>query len=337
ELVNFLLDMSEKPKSIRYREGFAAAVVDAADRLLAAETKEKYQVIAAEAKFDILHRDACLGDEAADKALNEFVDRMKDDSREKIARQVKFFLEERQAIAAESLPADQIPGALEELKGRITEQSLSARHLRMASAIVAAINQLEDGDQREKLFAEFGGLFAKSDDKQLARYGKKLSKPMGAAEEDKLVGQKLELDGITALNQPFDWASYRGKVVLVDFWATWCGPCRREMPHVRELHQKLKERGFDVVGVNLDQDEEALARYLEDNDAPWVNLVGERSQELAQQYGVRGIPTMILVDQNGTIVATSHQVGTLVEKAEKLLTNPPAADGAKDAEQPKAN
>ena len=59
--------------------------------------------------------------------------------------------------------------------------------------------------------------------------------------------------------------------------------------------------------------------------------------ELAQQYGVRGIPTMILVDQNGTIVATSHQVGTLVEKAEKLLTNPPAADGAKDAEQPKAN
>ena len=78
-------------------------------------------------------------------------------------------------------------------------------------------------------------------------------------DESKLVGQPLVLTGNTTDGAAFNWAAYRGKVVLVDFWATWCGPCRREMPNVKALYEKHKAKGFEVVGVSLDKDLDALA------------------------------------------------------------------------------
>ena len=98
EIAEFIFDMQDKPKSIQRRAGFTEAVVEACDRLFKSDKKEKYQLIAAEAKFEILHKDACLGDEKADKLLMEFVEQVKDDAREKIAQRVKFLLLERRAI-----------------------------------------------------------------------------------------------------------------------------------------------------------------------------------------------------------------------------------------------
>jgi thiol-disulfide isomerase/thioredoxin len=143
--------------------------------------------------------------------------------------------------------------------------------------------------------------------------------------ESDLVGKPLELAGTTAKGAPFTWQAYRGKVVLVDFWATWCGPCRREMPNVKALYEKEANRGFEVVGVSLDEDLEALAEYLDENEIPWETLAGEGTQDLAQQYGVRGIPTMMLVDKEGKVVAVSHGVAQLLPLVEKLLAAPAAA------------
>jgi thiol-disulfide isomerase/thioredoxin len=177
---------------------------------------------------------------------------------------------------------------------------------------------LENGDEREKQFAEFGGVFGKSSDKELARYGKKLAKKPAGQDSD-LVGKPLELAGTTAKGAGLAWQSYRGKVVLVDFWATWCGPCRREMPHVQAFYEKHHESGFEVVGVSLDQDQDALAQYLQENQIPWETLAGDETQELAEKYGVRAIPTMMLVDKEGKIVAVTHDLETLALLAEKLL------------------
>jgi thiol-disulfide isomerase/thioredoxin len=318
ELAEFILNMQEKPKSIQARPGFAEAIVVAADQILAAETKDSFHFIAAEAKFDVLHKKACLGDQQAEKSLTEFVTQLKDDSRQRIAKQVRFFTLERQTIDCDNLPLEKIPDLLTELKTFFSQEKLEARHLRIASSTVHAINRLEDVEQREKLFAEFGGVFAKSTDKQLAAYGKKLAKPAEGVASD-LVGKPLELAGVTAAGTALDWKSYRGKVVLVDFWATWCGPCIREMPNVKALYEKHCERGFDVVGVSLDKDLEALAKFLEENAVPWATLSGEETEPLAAKYGVRGIPTMMLVDKDGKVVAVSHKVADLVAKAEKLL------------------
>jgi thiol-disulfide isomerase/thioredoxin len=320
DLVQYVLRMLDKPKTIQTRPGFTEAVADACDRVLSAEpaAKEVDFFIAAESKFQILHKDACAGSDDADKQLVAFVEKMKDDQRPRIARQVAFFQQERKVLNAVEAPAEQIPALLAELKEFYAKEKLEAKHLRMASSTVALINKLEDGVQRESHFTEFGGTFAKSSDKELARYGKKLAKKPETSGSD-LVGKPLELAGTTAKGANFAWDAFRGKVVLVDFWATWCGPCRREMPNVKALYEKHGDKGFEVVGVSLDQDQEALAAYLEENEIPWDTLAGDGTQELAGKYGVRAIPTMMLVDKEGKIAGVAHNVGALTAQLEKLL------------------
>jgi thiol-disulfide isomerase/thioredoxin len=323
QLSAYILKMLDKPKSIQARPGFCAAVCEACDRLMGANppaTQAEF-FVAAEAKFEALHKQACTGDAEADQQLAAFVAKMKADERPRIARQVAFFEQERKVLDAIEGPMESVPEVLKELQEYYAQEKLGPKHLRMASSTVALINRLEDGDAREKHFGEFGKTFATSSDKELARYGKKLAKKPAATESD-LVGQSLELSGTTASGGAFAWETYRGKVVLVDFWATWCGPCRREMPNVKALHEKLRERGFAVVGVSLDEDQEALAAYLEENAIAWETLAGEGTQQLAEKYGVRGIPTMMLIDKEGKIAGVAHNVAALAPIAEKLLGGP---------------
>jgi thioredoxin-related protein len=94
---------------------------------------------------------------------------------------------------------------------------------------------------------------------------------------------------------------------------------------VKALYEKLHDKGFDVVGVSLDADQEALAAYLEENAIVWDTLAGEGTQELAEKYSVRGIPTMMLVDKEGKIAGVAHNVAALTPLVEKLLAAPVAA------------
>ena len=329
QLIDYIERMFDKPKSIRAREGFTEAVVDACDRIISADppAKEAEYFVACESKCEALHRKACTGNEACDKQLMEFVEKLKADERPRIARQVDFFTRERKVLDAAELPLDQVPALLKELQEYYAKEKLEARHLRMASSTVALINRLEDGDKREEHFVSFGGTFAKASDKELARYGKKLAKKPGSTESD-LVGKPLELVGTTHKGANFVWDSYRGKVVIVDFWATWCGPCVREMPNVKAFYDKNAARGFDIVGISLDKDQEALAQFIEENQIGWETIAGDETQDLAAKYGVRGIPTLMLVDRDGKVVGVAHQLAALEPQIEKLL-KAPAAGAAK--------
>ncbi|MEX2027503.1 MAG: TlpA disulfide reductase family protein, partial [Pirellulaceae bacterium] len=239
KLLQYLLDMADKPRVIQERPGFAAAVLEASDRLLAMDTKPNYKRLAVLSKLRTLHRLASFGDKQADEQLVTFVEALKDNTDAKVAVELKFLKLEREAIDCEKLPVEQIPDLLARLKEFFAaEKSLNDVHLRMASNTIRAVNRLENDDEREKHFAEFGKLFAASKDQQLSIYGQKLAKPV-AESQSELVGKELELTGLTALGAEFNWKSYRGKVVIVDFWATWCGPCIKALPSVKELHARL--------------------------------------------------------------------------------------------------
>lgn len=100
----------------------------------------------------------------------------------------------------------------------------------------------------------------------------------------------------------------KGKVVLIDFWASWCGPCRKENPNVVKLYQKYADKGFTVLSVSLDKDKNAWLEAIKRDNLSWPNHVSDLkawSNEAAQQYRVTGIPFTVLVDKEGKIINTN--------------------------------
>ena len=102
---------------------------------------------------------------------------------------------------------------------------------------------------------------------------------------------------------PISLKDYHGKVVLLDFWATTCGPCIGEMPNVKKVYDAYKDVGFDVIGVNLDTDEADLHEFLKVCDLPWRQIFGGQDSPLKKLYRVRGIPSPWLMDKEGKVIS----------------------------------
>ena len=110
-------------------------------------------------------------------------------------------------------------------------------------------------------------------------------------------------------------------LTLVDFWASWCGPCRAEMPNVKKVYADYHDKGFEVYGVSLDDDKDAWLDAVGKLELPWiqVNDVVDSDASGASAYGVQAIPTTILIDQNGTIIAKNLRGEELAKKVAEIL------------------
>jgi peroxiredoxin len=127
----------------------------------------------------------------------------------------------------------------------------------------------------------------------------------------------------TPTGQAVSLADYRGKYVLVEFWASWCSPCRAQTPKLRQAYAAYKARNFEVLGVSLDT-EETRAQWLKaiaDDQIPWVQVsdLGGFEGEVAQHYGIQAIPQNFLVDPNGTIVASNLRGSALLTTLAALV------------------
>ena len=124
--------------------------------------------------------------------------------------------------------------------------------------------------------------------------------------------EATDLDG-----EPISFETYRGKVLLVDFWAVWCGPCIAEMPNVKRVYETYKDKGFDIIGISLDNDEQRLRDYLKENEIPWRQVFSGKgwNSPVSRKYGISAIPTMWLIDKDGKLI--SHQARG--EKLESMI------------------
>jgi thiol-disulfide isomerase/thioredoxin len=125
-----------------------------------------------------------------------------------------------------------------------------------------------------------------------------------------------DLDG-----QPLSLARFKGRVVLVDFWATWCGPCMGEMPNVIATYKKYHAQGFEILGVSLDQDKNQLVSVLKSQGMTWPQFFDGRNwnNQLARQYGIQFIPNNYLLDANGTIIGMQLRGDSLGQAVDAAL------------------
>jgi thiol-disulfide isomerase/thioredoxin len=139
-----------------------------------------------------------------------------------------------------------------------------------------------------------------------------IDKPFELSFDDAITGKKVEMK------------DFVGKVVMIDWWATWCGPCVAELPHVKEVYKKYKGQGFEIVGISLDNSEaqgglKALKDFVAKNDMPWPQYYQGNGWDstFSSSWGIMSIPNVFLVDKKG--ILREVEVQNLEESLKKLL------------------
>ena len=134
------------------------------------------------------------------------------------------------------------------------------------------------------------------------------------------VGKPLDLKFTAIDGRAVDVAAMKGKVVLIDFWATWCGPCIGELPNVLAAYEKLHPKGFEIIGISFDQEKDTLEAFVKKRKMAWVQYFdGEGwGNKFGKEFSIRGIPSMWLIDKKGNLRDLEARDG-LAAKVEKLL------------------
>lgn len=321
---------ASRQQMMQYMKQVATATVAAADKALPQlkPADAAYEEVAT-AKLESLMMLGRLGDESAAAALNQFAASLVDSGSPALALEAKRLLlvAQAQELFAKRDLAGAV-GLIGQIKQLLEAAPNDSKTAGLAMQLASAFEHMPGGaDAARQAYETFGPIFATSSNESIRQMAESFA---GTLRRLSLPGNPMEITGTLLSGQPFDQQTLAGKVVLVDFWATWCGPCVAEIPNVLEQYEKYHAQGFEVVGISLDQDRDALEKFVADRKIPWPILF-EPSEgagwqhPLATYYGISGIPTVILIGRDGKVVTLNARGERLGEELDKIFAGQAAA------------
>ncbi len=305
-----------------FRKKMNGAILKAAEKILAAEPNDEQAKAAVELKIGSLIGLERLGVGSAVKRLEAFPAELKKAGHPKLAREVRGFLLAFQMHRAMTAGPEKIEEIIKQVGRYLAEAPPARTDVRLAMMAAQVAEMSGNNQLAATAYSDFGKIFAASDDAAVARIGQKMN---GAARRMNLVGQKMKVEGTTLAGELLDWSKYAGKVVLVNFWASWCKPCRAEIPNIRKNYDFYHDRGFEVVAVNCDENREQVEAFLKKTPMPGTVLFSDQKgaagmdNPTASYYGILGIPALILVGADGNVVSLQARGPALGKELEKLL------------------
>ncbi len=314
----------------------------AADRLLAAKPTTDQAREAYNFKFMALQLLSQLGDETAEEQLVKAIDAARADKRREVVGIGWQTAIQLKANQWDALEAKDRQAFQEEVLAEVTQGEPEAIDVSIVRAVADGLEHVDDAfvvDLVKKSLPTF-----KQSKNGKVKEAFAQSNLEGMMRRLNLLGNQMEISGTLLNGKPVDWNSYRGKVVLVDFWATWCGPCRAEVPNVLEMYAGYHDKGFEVLGVSLDQTPEDAHKYVQEMKIPWQSIFPKNEKQrvwdnpLVKYYDIVGIPTAILVGQDGKVVHLEARGEVLREELKQLLGDPIEVKEAKaPATEPASN
>ncbi len=259
-------------------------------------------------KLQLLSLLSRLGAEGMAEKTEQFLEELINDADPAISKLGKTTKMGMKLSRFHGLPAEEQKTLAMEVKQEVLSAEPTLDAVRLAMSLAQAVGYSDDVEMAVSINNDFADFFESSTDEKVKSV---VSRFRGAARRLGLPGNEITIVGKTVDGETFDFTSLRGKVVLVDFWATWCGPCIREFPNMKKMYSAYKPHGFEIVGISLDDDHEKLMNFIVERDLPWVimhNAIGEDADGWddpnARYYGVSGIPTMIMVGRDGKVIST---------------------------------
>ena len=331
EMMQFIADLKQanvRPASrkemIAYLRDVAAVSLQAAEKILAqVKPGEPLHDPAAKMKLESLMMLGRFGDEKAAADMAAYAASLINSPSRDLAMEAQRLVlvsEAQQVLTSGDVKA--ADGLVEKTTAMLTADPDDVQTAGLAMQLASAFEHMPGGDAVAAMaYRSFGPAMAKSSNEQVRKMGESFA---GTLRRLSLPGHPMEISGTLLNGQKFDPKTLAGKVVLIDFWATWCGPCVAEIPNVLEQYEKYHKDGFEVVGISLDQEREALQKFVDEQKLPWPILFEEPDGDgwqhpLATFYGISGIPTVILIGRDGNVITLDARGEKLGERLDALF------------------